>query len=52
MLDLFGITLPALLIMFIVVQALIRDRSEPWFQTLKSRDDAAAARPQPWRRGR
>ena len=52
MLDLFGITFTGLMMMLIAVQALKRDRAEPWFQTFKRETDPKAARQMPWQRGR
>lgn len=43
MLDLAGITFSSLMMLIIITRAVQLDRSRPWFQKVKRRDDAAAA---------
>jgi hypothetical protein len=52
MLDITGILLSCVAVLWIIVQATKRDRTEPWFQTVKDAVKAKSAPPAPWRRQR
>jgi hypothetical protein len=50
MLDLAGIMLSSVIMFIVVVQALRRDREQPWFQTVKLRKIPGQTKQVGWRR--
>ena len=50
MLDLAGIMFSSIMMMMVIVRAVRMDRTQPWFQTVKRKDDTAGKDNGPWRR--
>lgn len=50
MLDLTGILFSSIMMLIVIVRAVRMDRSQPWFQTIKPKQDAVTAKDQAWRR--
>lgn len=50
MLDLTGIMFSSIMMMMVIFRAVQMDRSQPWFQAVKRKDDTAAKEQGAWRR--
>ena len=51
MLDVFvGIGLTSMMILFVLVHAIRKDKTEPWFAPFKPQAKAAKSGPAPWKR--
>ena len=52
MLDTAGILLSTMMVLIVIVRSVRMDRSQPWFQTVKSRKGPAGNETPRWRRER
>lgn len=50
MLDLTGIMFSSIMMLFVIVQAVRQDRTQPWFQTIKHKEAPVAEMAKPWQR--
>ncbi len=50
MLDLTGIMFSSVMMLIVIVRALQLDKTQPWFQKVKRKDEAVKAEKRPWYR--
>jgi hypothetical protein len=50
MLDLAGILFSSVMMLMVIVQAVRLDRTQPWFQSIASKDKPAEPKTRTWRR--